>query len=115
MPQELLERPPLRPLDAFGGSLASRVYASLKEAILDLSLRPGAILRKGEVCEALGVSRSPVPEAGRRRAGACGGGGEAGGRLGVSRSRVSEAVARLAAEALVEVVPQAGTFVARLS
>jgi DNA-binding GntR family transcriptional regulator len=74
-------------LDAFSGSLAQRVYASLKEAILDLSLKPGAILRKGEVCEALGVSRSPV----------------------------SEAVARLAAEALVDVVPQAGTFVARLS
>ncbi len=74
-------------MDAFSGSLAQRVYASLKEAILDLSLKPGAILRKGEVCEALGVSRSPV----------------------------SEAVARLAAEALVDVVPQAGTFVARLS
>ena len=87
MPQDLLERSPLRPLDAFGGSLSQRVYASLKEAILSLALRPGAILRKGEVCEALGVSRSPV----------------------------SEAVARLAAEALVEVVPQAGTFVAKLS
>ncbi|HVG48313.1 MAG TPA: GntR family transcriptional regulator [Rubellimicrobium sp.] len=77
----------LRPLDAFAGSLSQRVYASLKEAILGLSLKPGAILRKGEVCEALGVSRSPV----------------------------SEAVARLASEALVDVVPQAGTFVARLS
>ncbi len=78
---------PFRPLDAFAGSLAQRVYGSLKEAILDLTLRPGAILRKGEVCETLGVSRSPV----------------------------SEAVARLATEALVEVVPQAGTFVAKLS
>lgn len=77
----------LRPLDAFAGSLAQRVYGSLREAILDLTLRPGAILRKGEVCETLGVSRSPV----------------------------SEAVARLASEALVEVVPQAGTFVAKLS
>ena len=91
MPQDLLDSPAgaarLRPLEAFAGSLSQRVYASLKEAILDLTLRPGAILRKGEVCEALGVSRSPV----------------------------SEAVARLAAEALVEVVPQAGTFVAKLS
>lgn len=78
---------PLRPLGAFGGSLSQRVYASLKEAILDLTLRPGAILRKGEVCDVLGVSRSPV----------------------------SEAVARLATEALVDVVPQAGTFVAKLS
>jgi len=81
------EAPALRPLEAFTGSLSQRVYASLKEAILGLSLKPGAILRKGEVCEALGVSRSPV----------------------------SEAVARLASEALVDVVPQAGTFVARLS
>ena len=87
IPESVLEGPRLRPLDAFAGSLAQRVYASVKEAILDLSLRPGAILRKGEVCETLGVSRSPV----------------------------SEAVARLAAEALVDVVPQAGTFVARLS
>lgn len=79
--------PGLRPLDGFSGSLSQRVYASLKEAILDLTLRPGTILRKGEVCESLGVSRSPV----------------------------SEAVARLASEALVDVVPQAGTFVARLS
>jgi GntR family transcriptional regulator, rspAB operon transcriptional repressor len=81
------EAPALRPLGEFTGSLSQRVYASLKEAILDLSLRPGAILRKGDVCEALGVSRSPV----------------------------SEAVARLATEALVDIVPQAGTFVARLS
>lgn len=49
--------------------------------------RPGEILRKSEICETLGVSRSPV----------------------------SEAVARLAAEGLVDVVPQAGTFVARFS
>jgi DNA-binding GntR family transcriptional regulator len=35
--------------------------------------------------------------------------------LGVSRSPVSEAVARLSTESLVDVVPQAGTFVARLS
>jgi DNA-binding GntR family transcriptional regulator len=81
------EAPALRPLGEFAGSLSQRVYASLKEAILDLSLRPGVILRKGDVCEVLGVSRSPV----------------------------SEAVARLATEALVDIVPQAGTFVARLS
>lgn len=90
MPQDLLERPRpvvLRPLGEFEGSLAQRAYLSLKGAILDLGLRPGEMLRKPEICEALGVSRSPV----------------------------SEAVARLAAEALVEVVPQAGTFVARLS
>lgn len=52
-----------------------------------MKFRPGEILRKAEICAALGVSRSPV----------------------------SEAVARLAAEGLVDVVPQAGTFVARFS
>lgn len=80
-------RSPLRPLESFQGSLGQRVYAALREAILSMSLRPGDILRKPEICEALGVSRSPV----------------------------SEAVARLAVEHLVRVVPQAGTYVARFS
>ncbi len=80
-------RQKLRPLAAFQGSLAQKVYASLREAILSLQLRPGEILRKPEICETLGVSRSPV----------------------------SEALARLATEHLVKIVPQAGSFVARLS
>lgn len=84
---DLPPRRALRPLTAYHGSLAQRVYASLREAILSMSLRPGDILRKPEICEALGVSRSPV----------------------------SEAVARLAVEHLVQVVPQAGTYVARFS
>ena len=84
---ELPPRRALRPLAGFQGSLAQRVYAALREAILSLGLRPGDILRKPEICESLGVSRSPV----------------------------SEAVARLAVEHLVQVVPQAGTYVARLS
>lgn len=79
--------PRLQPLDGFDGSLAQRVYLSLKSAILSLAYRPGEVLRKPEICAALGVSRSPV----------------------------SEAVARLAAEGLVDVVPQSGTFVARFS
>ncbi len=79
--------PPLRPLSGFAGTLSQRVYLSLKEAILALAYAPGEILRKGTICTALGVSRSPV----------------------------SEALARLAAEGLVDVVPQAGSFVARLS
>ncbi len=77
----------LHQLDAFAGSLAQRVHASLREAILTLAYAPGEILRKPEICAALGVSRSPV----------------------------AEAVARLQGEHLVRVVPQAGTFVARLS
>lgn len=77
----------LQPLDRFSGSLGQRVYQTLREAILSLAYRPGEILRKPEICEALGVSRSPV----------------------------ADAVARLATEGLVDVVPQAGTFVARFS
>ena len=77
----------LQPLDAFSGSLSNRVYLSLKAEILSLSVKPGEVLRKGEICDQLRISRSPV----------------------------SEAVTRLAAEGLVDVVPQAGTFVSRFS
>jgi DNA-binding GntR family transcriptional regulator len=80
-------RPALPSLDEFPGSLAQKVYMSLKQAILSLTFRPGEIMQKPEICAELGVSRSPV----------------------------AEAVARLAAEGLVNVVPQAGTFVARFS
>lgn len=79
--------PRLLPLDAFAGSLGQRVYQTLRQAIMALAYRPGEILRKPEICAELGVSRSPV----------------------------SDAVARLAAEGLVDVVPQAGTYVARFS
>jgi len=65
----LPQRQPLRPLETFRGSLAQRVYASLRHAILSLNLRPGDILRKPEICAALGVSRSPVSEAVARLAG----------------------------------------------
>ncbi|MBL9050329.1 MAG: GntR family transcriptional regulator [Tabrizicola sp.] len=77
----------LKPLTEFSGSLGQRVYQTLRQAILSLTYRPGEILRKPEICDALGVSRSPV----------------------------ADAVARLQAEGLVDVVPQAGTFVARFS
>ena len=77
----------LRPPDAFSGAPATRAYLALREAILSLGYRPGEALRKGEICEELGVSRSPV----------------------------AEAISRLAAEGLVDVVPQAGTYVARFS
>ena len=77
----------LTPLSSYNGSLSSRVYHSLKDAILSLAYEPGQIMRKHDICEQLDISRSPV----------------------------SEAVTRLAAEGLVDVVPQAGTFVARFS
>lgn len=69
------------------GSLAQRVYLSVKEAILALDFPPGANLRKAPICERLGVSRAPV----------------------------TEAIARLAAEGLVDVVPQSGTHVSYFS
>lgn len=86
-PPDTQAAPRLPPLDRFAGSLGQRVYQALRQAILSLDYRPGEILRKPEICAALGVSRSPV----------------------------SDAVARLSVEGLVDVVPQAGTFVARLS
>lgn len=79
--------PALQPLDRFEGTMAQRTYRSLRSAILDLTYRPGQPMRKSEICAMLGVSRSPV----------------------------SEAIARLAAEGLVRVVPQAGTFVSLFS
>ena len=76
----------LEPLERFEGTLGNRVYLSLREAIVGLRYAPGEVLRKAEVCAALGVSRSPVSDA-----------------------------ARLAADGLVDVHPQAGTYVSRIS
>lgn len=69
------------------GPLSQRVYLALRDAILSLAYAPGAMLRKAVICEALGVSRSPV----------------------------AEAIARLAADGLVDVVPQSGTRVSQFS
>lgn len=77
----------LKPLDTFEGTLSNRVYLSLRDAILTLEYKPGQILRKQTVCDALKVSRSPV----------------------------AEAIARLASEGLVRVRAQTGTYVARFS
>ena len=69
------------------GSLADRVYSVLKKAILTLEFAPGATIRKSAVCDWLNVSRSPV----------------------------SDALTKLGAEGLVDIVPQSGTRVSRLS
>ncbi|MFD1696161.1 GntR family transcriptional regulator [Roseibium aestuarii] len=69
------------------GSLAQRVYDSLRTAILSMQLPPGTMLRKQVICAQLGVSRSPV----------------------------SEAITRLAVEGLVEVIPQSGSRVTKFS
>jgi DNA-binding GntR family transcriptional regulator len=82
-----IETKHLKDIHALEGSLAQRVYQALKDAILALKFPPGAVLRKDAICEALEVSRSPV----------------------------SEAITRLAAEGLVDVVPQSATRVAYFS
>ncbi len=77
----------IRTLDNFQGSLSNRTFLAIREAIMELNFLPGEIIRKHDICNALGVSRSPV----------------------------SEALAKLRNEGLVEVVPQSGTFVSRFS
>ena len=74
-------------LDNFQGSLTDRTFLAIREAIMELNFLPGEIIRKHDICNTLGVSRSPV----------------------------SEALAKLRNEGLVEVVPQSGTFVSRFS
>ena len=53
----------LESLERFEGTLANRVYLSLREAIVGLHYAPGEVLRKSEVCATLSVSRSPVSTA----------------------------------------------------
>jgi len=68
-------------------SKANAVYGELKEAILSGALEPGSLIDKASLCEKLQVSRFPV----------------------------SAAVSRLAYDRLVDVAPQHGSFVARIS
>ena len=68
-------------------SKADAVYGELKEAILTGALEPGSLIDKSMICERLGVSRFPV----------------------------SAAVSRLAYDRLVDVAPQHGSFVSRIS
>ncbi|WP_417670380.1 GntR family transcriptional regulator [Roseibium sp.] len=77
----------LTDISKMSGSLAQRVYESLREAILGMHLPPGAMLKKQQICEQLGVSRSPV----------------------------TEAITKLAGEGLVEVIPQSGSRVTKFS
>lgn len=84
---EELELHALADIEDVQGSLAQRVYLLLREAILNMTLEPGAVIKIAGVAAQLGVSRQPV----------------------------SEAIARLSAEGLVEVVPQSATRVARFS
>lgn len=65
-------------------SKSERVYEVLRRRIRELTMAPGAPLRKEEIALELGVSRAPV----------------------------SDAISRLAEEGLVDVFPQHGSFVA---
>jgi len=68
------------------GSTVAQVQNLIRDAIVRLELAPGAFIDKAALCARLGVSRFPV----------------------------SEALGRLAAEGLVEVLPQRGTRVTRV-
>jgi DNA-binding GntR family transcriptional regulator len=77
----------LTPLERGGrGDTTEQVERALRSAIVALDFAPGEFIDKGAVCVALGVSRFPV----------------------------SEALARLAAEGLVEILPQRGSRAARI-
>lgn len=77
----------LPPIANLSGTLADRVYHAVRTAILNLEFPPGSVIRKTAICDWLEVSRSPV----------------------------SDALARLSSEGLVDIVPQSGTRVSRLS
>jgi len=64
-----------------------QAYAALREAIVRAELAPGRQLSENELASRLGVSRTPI----------------------------REALVRLRDERLVEIVPQLGTFVTRIS
>ncbi|PRY76906.1 DNA-binding GntR family transcriptional regulator [Yoonia maritima] len=77
----------LTDIDQLDGPLSQRVYTALRDAILDMKLVPGTVLRKAAICEQFGVSRSPV----------------------------ADALTRLSGDGLVDVVPQSATRVTRFS
>ena len=78
---------PIRLASRTGARARDQVYAALREAIVTAELEPGRQLSENELA----------------------------GRLGVSRTPVREALVRLRDDRLVEIVPQLGTFVARIS
>src|ERR671937_3325528 len=65
----------------------TQVYATLRDAIIRAELAPGRKLSENELANWLGVIRTPI----------------------------REALVRLRDERLVEIVPQLGTFVTRIS
>lgn len=55
--------PDLSQSPASGGVLPDRVYAELKQRVLTCALKPGERLIEAELCQSLGVSRTPIREA----------------------------------------------------
>src|SRR5436309_9497117 len=74
----VLQPPSLEP-----SSLADRAYHAIREMIVSLELRPGAVIDERRLMERLGIGRTPT----------------------------REALRRLAQERLVEVYPRRGMFV----
>jgi DNA-binding GntR family transcriptional regulator len=72
---------------AQAGPAGRAVYTSVRDAIVSTELQPGQQISENELAAQLGVSRTPV----------------------------REALARLRDDRLVEIVPQLGTFVSRIS
>ena len=70
-------------VDEAPSSLAERAYYAIREMIVSLQLRPGAVINERALVESLGIGRTPV----------------------------REALRRLAQERLVEVYPRRGMFV----
>jgi DNA-binding GntR family transcriptional regulator len=70
-----------------GGATWQHVYAALREAIISVELEPGQQLSENDLALRIGVSRTPI----------------------------REALVRLRDDRLVEIVPQLGTFVTRIS
>ncbi|EHN12724.1 transcriptional regulator GntR family protein [Patulibacter medicamentivorans] len=73
--------------DRARGGTRGRVYSALRDALVAGRLEPGRRLSENELAEWLGVSRTPV----------------------------REALVRLRDDRLVEIVPQLGTFVSKIS
>jgi len=73
----------LQPSDVETSSLADRAYLAIREMIVSLELRPGAVIDERRLMERLGIGRTPT----------------------------REGLRRLAQERLVEVYPRRGMFV----
>src|SRR3954466_15462292 len=57
-----------RPANTEPCSLTEQAYAQLEQLIATLELRPGAFVSEAELCERLGLGRTPVREAMQRLA-----------------------------------------------